>query len=277
MQAEAPRLVRMGPEHLDGAMALSLAEGWPHRLEDWALILSQSEGVVAIDGQQVVATAIAIPFGPVATLGMILVDRRLRGRGLGRRVVEHAMAQLAPREWRLVATQEGLPLYRKLGFEPCGEVQQHQGLARAAPGHLPADWAGNADAPDLAALDEAATGMDRSWLMEALLRDGRALIQRERGEVVAFAAHRRFGRGDLVGPLVARSETEAHAMLGMLLNVSADRFLRVDLTDEGIGLSPFLIEHGLEPVGTGTMMRRGRAQPIRGAHRRFALVAQALG
>lgn len=199
MQAEAPHLGRMGPEHLDGAVALFLAEGWPHRREDWALILSQSQGVVAIDGEQVVATAIAIPFGPVATLGMILVDRRLRGRGLGRRVVEHAMAQLSPQEWRLVATEEGLPLYRKLGFEPCGEVRQHQGIVQAAPSILPESWAGNADAPDLPALDQAATGMDRTWLMRALLRDSRVLIRREGGEVVAFAALRCFGRGDLVG------------------------------------------------------------------------------
>jgi GNAT superfamily N-acetyltransferase len=275
MQTEAPPFVRMGLEHLDGAMALSRAEGWPHRREDWALILSRSQGVVALEEDQVVATAIAVPFGPVATLGMILVDRSLRGRGLGRRVVEHAMAQISPQEWRLVATPEGLPLYRKLGFEPCGEVQQHQGIARAAPQSWPEVWAGNADAPQLAALDQAATGMHRAWLMEALLRDGRVLIQREGGEVVVFAGLRRFGRGDLVGPLVARSEAEARAMLATLLTVCAGRFLRVDLTD-GLELGPFLAEHGLIPVGSGIAMRRGSAHPSQGPHRRFALAAQAL-
>lgn len=276
MQAEAPYFARMGPEHLDGAMALSRAEGWPHRREDWALILTRSEGVVALEEGQVVATAIAVPFGPVATLGMILVDRSLRGRGLGRRVVEHAMAQVSPLEWRLVATPEGLPLYRKLGFRPCGEVSQHQGIARAAPPELSEAWARDADARQLAALDRAATGMHRAWLMEALLREGRILVQREEGEVVAFAGLRRFGRGDLVGPMVARSEAEAHAMLATLLSVCAGRFLRVDLT-EGAGLGRFLAEHGLMPAGLGTMLRWGDGQSGRGPHHRFALVAQALG
>jgi hypothetical protein len=188
------------------------------------------------------------------------------------------MAQISPQEWRLVATQEGLPLYQKLGFEPCGEVQQHQGIARAALQNGPEVWAGDADARCLAALDQAATGMQRAWLMEALLRHGRVLVQREGGEVAAFAGLRRFGRGDLVGPVVARSETKARAMLATLLTVSAGRFLRVDLA-EGVELGPYLAEHGLVPVGSGTVMRRGSGQPIGGggSHRRFALVAQALG
>lgn len=66
-------------------------------------------------------------------------------------------------------------------------------------------------------------------------------------------------------------------MLATLLTVSAGRFLRVDLTDDGADLGPFLVEHGLVPVGRGTMMRQGPVQPLKGLHRRFALVAQALG
>jgi GNAT superfamily N-acetyltransferase len=265
----------MGPQHLDGAVALSHAEGWPHRAEDWALVLSQSHGVVALDGPHVVATAIAVPFGPVATMGMILVDRSLRGRGLGRRVMEQAMAQVSPAEWRLVATPEGLPLYRKLGFEPCGEVQQHQGIARTAPAGLPEVWASAADVLALVELDRVATGMERDWLIDALLQNGRVLIHREGGEIVAFAAVRRFGRGDLVGPIVARTETEARAMLATVITTSAGRFLRVDTTGD-TGLGSFLSEHGLVAVGGGTAMRRGSPHRTVGPHHSFALAAQAL-
>ena len=55
------------PAHLDGAVALSRAEGWPHRLEDWALILGLSRGIAAFDGDRLVGTAMATPFGPAAT------------------------------------------------------------------------------------------------------------------------------------------------------------------------------------------------------------------
>jgi GNAT superfamily N-acetyltransferase len=266
----------MGPEHLDGAAALSRAEDWPHRIEDWAFLLSGSQGVVALEEDQVVATTLVVPAGPVATAGMILVDERRRGRGLGRRVLERAMAQLSPAEWRLVATEDGLPLYRRLGFEVTGEVLQQQGLAQAAPGGLPQIWAGEGDVRDLAALDRAATGMERAWLLSALLREGRVLINREAGQIEAFAALRPFGRGELVGPLVARSQEEARALLATLLSVCEGRFLRVD-TPEGSGLGSFLAEHALKTAGSGLAMSRGSMSLALGPHRCFALAAQALG
>ncbi len=42
-------LVPFGPEHLSGAMALSRAENWPHRPEDWMMLQRLSTGVTAVD------------------------------------------------------------------------------------------------------------------------------------------------------------------------------------------------------------------------------------
>ncbi len=42
------RAFRRG-EHLDGAVRLSREAGWPHRLEDWQVVLDVSKGVVALD------------------------------------------------------------------------------------------------------------------------------------------------------------------------------------------------------------------------------------
>lgn len=256
-------------------MALSRAEGWPHRVEDWALVVDRSQGVVALEGTRVVAAAVATPFGPVATANMILVDQDLRGRGIGRRIMESAMARLAPAEWRLVATQAGLPLYRRIGFAPCGDVVQHQGVAQAAPGALPACWAEPADVPRLVELDQAATGMERGWLMEALVRDGRVLVHREGASIGAFAGLRRFGLGEAAGPVVARSEADAHALLATLLTATAGRFLRVDLLG-GTRLAGIVDAHGLPQVGRGVLMRLGAGPVPSHGHRCFALASQAL-
>ena len=86
-----------GPEHLETACALSRQCGWPHRAEDWALALRLSRGVVAIEDDRVVGTALATPFGPVATANMIIVDGAMRGRGLGRTLMDEMMARAAPR------------------------------------------------------------------------------------------------------------------------------------------------------------------------------------
>ena len=59
------------PALLEGAVTLSRAEGWPHRPEDWALILGLSRGIAALDGDRVIGTALATPFGPAGALCMI--------------------------------------------------------------------------------------------------------------------------------------------------------------------------------------------------------------
>ena len=276
MTATTPTFAPMGPEHLAGAVALSQAEGWAHRPEDWALVLSNSRAVVGLCGDRVVATATASPFGAVATVNMVIVADDMRGRGLGRQVVEQAMGRVVAETWHLVATPEGLPLYAKLGFEPWGEVSQHQGIAEAAGGGLPEEWAGDADLPALIALDRTATGMDRGWLIEALMRRGRILVLREGGRVAGFAALRRFGRGELAGPIMARTGEEARALLATVLTHCAGRFLRVDIP-EGTGLGAMLGAHGLLPVGGGISMRQGPALNLPGPHQRFALASQALG
>ncbi|SMF31012.1 Acetyltransferase (GNAT) domain-containing protein [Tistlia consotensis] len=281
MQIDTLTFTDFGPRHIEDALRLSRAAGWPHRAEDWALILRLSHGVVAVRDGRIVATAMATPFGPVGTLNMIIVDEALRGRGLGRRIMEEAMARAAPEEWRLVATRDGLPLYEKMGFAACGEVQQLQGVpARAeplsAPGASGLDWATASDADALAELDRAATGMDRAALIAALLEVGRVLALRESGRIVAFAALRRFGRGEVAGPVVARDAAEAKTLLSRLATRCDGGFLRVDTTAD-TGLAPWLAGLGLAPAGGGIAMRRGGPVPASASHRRFALASQALG
>lgn len=200
----ALRLDRLGREHLDGAFALSRAEGWPHRIEDEALVVDHSQGVVALKESRVVATAIATSFGPVATANMILVDQELRGRGVGRWVMQSAMTQLAPDEWWLVATQAGLPLYQRIGFATFGDFFQHQGVAQVASGALPACWAEPADIPRLVDLDQAATGMESAWLIEVLVHNGRVLVHREGAGISAFAGLRLFGQASTSHPLLVQ-------------------------------------------------------------------------
>ncbi|MCU0905920.1 MAG: GNAT family N-acetyltransferase [Rhodobacteraceae bacterium] len=262
--------------HIPGALALSRAAHWPHRAEDWALFLSLSRGAVVQDGEDVVATALATPFGPVATANMIIVDAGRRGAGLGRQVMEAAMAQVAAQEWRLIATTDGLPLYRKLGFVAVGEIVQHQGVVTAGPAGAMPDRATAADLAALAALDTAASGMARGPLFEALLRLGTVHVLREGGAITALAALRPFGRGEVLGPVVARNADEARAIMAPIVASAAGRFLRVD-TPVTSGLAGWLAAQGMTHAGGGIQMRRGGGADPAGPQQVFALAAQALG
>ncbi len=142
MTAEQISLEAMETEHLDGAVLLSREAGWPHRREDWELVLSVSEGIVALQDGRVVATTMMTPFGSdAAAINMVIVDAAMRGRGLGRRLMDAALEKAGARNCRLVATKEGLPLYEKLGFVAVGEIVQHQGKALKVEAPANVSWA----------------------------------------------------------------------------------------------------------------------------------------
>jgi GNAT superfamily N-acetyltransferase len=278
MSAEQISLTTMETDHLDGAVLLSREVAWPHRRADWELLLAVSEGIVALQDGRVVATIMMTPFGSdAATINMVIVEAAMRGRGLGRTLMDAALEKAGARSCRLVATNEGLPLYEKLGFVAIGEIVQHQGAALkvAAPANV--FWARDDEHERISALDRAACGIDRGKLMSILHRTAKFAVIREGGEVEAFAGLRPFGRGLVIGPVVAKSREQAKDLMQFMLAQHEGAFVRVD-TDLSTGLGPWLADHGLVHVGGGITMQRGpAAEQAETPYHKFALVNQALG
>lgn len=263
------RIAAFTPAHIPGALALSQAAGWPHRAEDWALALAVSQGVVALAGDAVLGTALCTPFGAVATINMIIVAESCRGQGLGRRLMDQVLALGAGAELRLVATEDGLPLYRKLGFAPVGQVVQCQGIA--TPTADAPDLAGMPDLELLIAADRAATGMDRGALLQRIAAGGAGFACAD-----GQALLRPFGRGHVLGPVIARSPEAARALILAAARHCAGQFLRIDLPQEA-GLADFVATLGLHPVGGGVAMVRGAAPRPVSDFNTYALAAQAFG
>ncbi|MGX5733694.1 GNAT family N-acetyltransferase [Bosea thiooxidans] len=283
MNPDTIDLVAFDESHLDDALLLSREAGWPHRREDWATHLTFSRGFVARQGDAVVGTAMVTPFADdFATINMVIVAAAMRGRGLGRRLMEAAIQACDERECGLVATADGLPLYEKLGFRATHEIRQHQGHlhAEASASIAASDvaWAHAADFAAIADIDRQALGVDRQALLRVLLADtARLAVLREGNRIAGFGALRLFGRGEVIGPVVAGNEAQARAILSFLMNAGSGGFLRVD-TPLFAGLSPWLAARGLAAAGGGIAMRRGpqRTEPA-GPAKPFALASQALG
>ncbi|TGQ31026.1 MULTISPECIES: GNAT family N-acetyltransferase [unclassified Mesorhizobium] len=271
-------LVDFAPEHLDGAVALSSQAGWPHRREDWAMMLALSTGTVALEGDRVVGTTLVTRYGKAAaTINMVIVDAVMRGRGIGRKLMDLALQATEGRECRLVATGEGLPLYEKLGFRATGEISQHQGMPVETGSSADVAWATSDDIGRLVELDRSACGMDRSGLIGLLSEQARIAVLRRPEGPAGFAALRVFGRGKVAGPVVAETADDARNLLSFLFAAGHGGLVRVD-TPNGSGLSPWLAELGLAKVGGGIAMRRdGAASPATSRAQTYALASQALG
>jgi predicted N-acetyltransferase YhbS len=281
-QAAAAIVLRpMTAADIDAATELSREQQWPHREEDWAFFLAQGFGLVAECNGAVVGSIMAWHFGiDFATIGMVIVSPALQGRGLGRRLMDEMMARLEGRSIVLNATDEGLPLYRKLGFIEIGTIYQHQAvagvvpLADLRPGERVRPTGGADDM--LADLYSRAGGMDRSALFEALAAEGSTVVLTRDHVPEGFAQQRRFGRGWLIGPVVAPDADGAKVLILHWLGTNAGSFCRIDVTGTS-GLSPWLEEIGLPQVGRVITMVRGPA-PVPGPDARVqALAAQALG
>ncbi|TIV95335.1 MAG: GNAT family N-acetyltransferase, partial [Mesorhizobium sp.] len=212
-----------------------------------------------------------------AMINMVIVDRNARGKGLGRRLMEQAFALAEDRPLRLVATADGMPLYQKLGFAPSGTILQHQGSVAQLGAPDGVEAASADDLPEIKALDRDAYRADREALIDALAERGQFAVIRRDGAIEAYAAIRPFGRGEVIGPVIAGSAEEAKALIGFFAASRPGAFLRVD-TDSRTGIAGWLTEIGLAHVGGGVAMDRpSRTDAAQARPKVYALANQALG
>ena len=273
----------MESSHLAEAHALSVAVGWPHRIEDWVLLLELGRGFVALDGNRAIGTIMWWPFGPHrATLGMFIVAPDRQGRGIGRLLMETVLAEIGPRQILLNATKEGLPLYAKLGFEEVGVLGQHQGVPSCVQVERISDGAHSRllrekDVEGVAELDARAAGFPREAMLRTLLQVGEGLVMYRNGQFLGHALLRRFGRGHVIGPVAASDERVARALINSWMERYGDGFLRIDAPSSS-GLSDWLSALGLRKVDDVCTMQRGAAPSSESeGPRLFALASQALG
>ncbi|ASY65914.1 Histone acetyltransferase HPA2-related acetyltransferase (plasmid) [Sinorhizobium sojae CCBAU 05684] len=278
MQTRQIDLIAFSPEHLDAAVSLSRQAGWPHRPEDWQMALALSEGVVAVEDDRIVGTVLVTSYKEdCATINMVIVDEAMRGRGLGRRLMDAALRIAGNRPLRLVATAEGLPLYEKVGFRETGRVLQQQGVVRETAAPAGVEPANASDVTAIAELDRGAFGADRGDLIAYIATVGEFAVIRREGRVCGFSALRPFGRGEVIGPVVAADLNDAKALIAHFIARRPGQFLRVD-TIAATGLGPWLTEQGLAHVGDAIAMTTSVNQRAADATATtFALANQALG
>ena len=285
---DAPEPYSLGPlaaHDIEALHLLTVEASWPHRPDDWRFVLGLGHGLAARDAAgRIVGCAMWWPFGEEdATVGMVLVSHRLQGRGIGRRLMADVLEAAARRRIWLNATEEGRPLYEKLGFRPVGTIRQRQGLAVLPAGEAPPaegevrPFAAQ-DLSEIVALDRAASGRARGTLIEALADRAEGVVHEVEGRIAGFAFTRAFGRGHVVGPIVARNDAAAIALVRPSVEAHAGTFLRTDMPFEDGPYVRFIEAAGLAQVDTALTMLLGDGAPEpRGPAKVYGLASQALG
>jgi hypothetical protein len=207
---------------------------------------------------------------------MIIVTKAAQGRGCGARLMDALLAAAHPRTVTLNSTTEGLALYERRGFMRTGVVQQHQGIPHGRHEAPPESLVKPMAATDFDAverLDRQATGWDRRPMLKRLLEVGEGFVLARDGEPRGYAISRRFGRGHVIGPVVAERLDDARTLIEAALARLGQVFVRVD-TAATTQLGDWLERIGLPQVGDATTMVRGPRLPPQGPARMFALANQ---
>jgi predicted GNAT family N-acyltransferase len=264
------------------AHALSVHLKWPHREEDWAMVQRTSEGFVAEHDGRLVGVAFVCHQGAYSSIGLVIVSDEHQGKGIGRRLMNLCIEATAPRTPILNATEAGAPLYASLGFVDFARIQQHQGVPQTpAQSPLPEGShcraLGPADYPRLIELANAGSGLDRTVVLNDLLPTAEHTVGIDvDGQLQGIALLRRFGRGHIIGPVVAQNREQAQHLITHLLRLIPDAFVRFDILSD-CGLVDWLESLGLQCVDRAPRMVRGVPPQSSGGIKQFALVTQAIG
>ncbi len=277
----------MTSAHLERAQVLTASFNWPHTPDDWAFAFRLGSGHVVQDGDQLLGTCLTWPLGKkVSSLGLLTVAQAAQGQGLGRALLRHALAQAKDRTILLHATAAAIKLYRSEAFSPLAEVRQFQAIVQP-PNHAPANTLGSdtgqgvallraAQRDQLLAVDRDATGVDRAAILDALLPLSVVRIIGAPGALEGYAITRRFGRGYVIGPVVAVSESAARTLVEDALRAHAGDFVRIDITDKFVSTG-WLESWGLREVDQVLAMSNGPLPEASGTGHRFALAGHAFG
>jgi GNAT superfamily N-acetyltransferase len=272
---------------VDALHALSVSVGWPHRADDWQFLRDHGQqGFAAVDESgRVHATAMWFPFSEdFATIGMVITSPRLQAKGGGSWLMRHVLERTEGRALGLHSTRQSHHLYLTLGFKDEVTIYRHEGVAAPSP-EIELSARGEvrqlqpSDLADVLALDRRATGIDREPLLTSLIARSQGTVLTQDGRLEAYALQRRFGRGMLVGPVVAGCSDDAVAVVQPLFAALAGSVVRLDTGDSEGEFSRYLSRCGLPVVDTVTRMSLRRPWPLAASPTAavYAVATQATG
>ncbi|MVT51896.1 GNAT family N-acetyltransferase [Bradyrhizobium yuanmingense] len=245
--------------------ALSIGVGWPHRPKDWDFLRRAGHGIVAVDGiDRVFGSAMWFPYSQeFATIGLVITSPRTQAQGTGRWLMEQVFERCGDRNLALNSTHAAYHLYLSLGFTKEATAYMWQGELVSPPPPVPAldgelISLSTASIGEIAALDERAFGTNRQKLL-ALLSEGASIsVLRRGGKAVGFSMKREFGRGHVIGPIVASNDCDAIHLTAVHLRDLAGQFVRVDTREQTGLFADFLQQSRLAITETVTTMSKGR-------------------
>jgi GNAT superfamily N-acetyltransferase len=221
--------------------------------------------VVAEAGGQILGSNCLDERSAIAGVGPITIDPEVQDKGVGRALMDAALARSAERGFqgtRLLQAafhNRSLSLYTKLGFDTREPISAMQGAALKSltPGYSVRP-ARVADLEECNRLCQRVHGHDRSGELRDAIQQGTAVVAERDGRIVAYSTLIGF-----FGHTVGESNSDVQALIA-----NADAFLGpgILVPTRNAGLFRWCLENGLRVVQPLTLMTLGFYHEPAGAY-----------
>lgn len=278
-------MTSLNKEDMAGLIRLSASVGWDYNEQEINTLLSAG-AVFGHKNEQgdLISSSAIFPYGPqLASIGIVIVHENYRGKRLGQELVQ-ACIQTVPTETAimLIATEQGKPLYEKLGFQTVSSVHKylHDNYIPTHKEDRKYEIIPLTDSlfPHVLELDRASLGADRELFLRLRIKQAKQgiVVRNNNGEIAGYGLCIQGPVYSVLGPVVAMNSDIAASIVEHLAKGCQGR-LRIDVPDEQKAFTRYLKEYGFRNENQPPLMlKNARQLPVRN-DTLYGIASQAFG
>lgn len=280
------RVERLREEQIGDIVALSSYIGWDYNREEVETIFNS--GIVYgvwNEKKELIASAAIILYGEaLASIGMVIVHPDYKGRGIGKAITSSCMNSVSARtSIMLIATDEGKPLYEKLGFRAVSYVSKYICNSYNANHKCAEDEEymmgyKEEDLEGIIKIDEGAFGTSRNeFLKQRIIQSEQCIVVKDNKQnVLGYGLSIQTPENKIIGPVVAKNDAMAMRIVHDLAREHHGK-LRIDVPEGKKGFMKELEITGFQKVNTPPIMMRNSDQFLKRNGELYSIAAQIFG
>ncbi|PFN26634.1 GNAT family N-acetyltransferase [Bacillus cereus] len=280
------RVERLRKEKIEDIVALSSYIGWDYNREEIETICNS--GIVYgvwNERKELIASAAIILYGEtLGSIGMVIVHPDYKGRGIGKAITDSCIKSVSTQTpIMLIATDEGKPLYEKLGFRAVSYVSKYicnsynVNHKCAENEEYMMDYE-EGDLEEIIKIDEYAFGTNRKeFLKKRIIQSEQCIVVKDNKQnVLGYGLSIQTPENKIIGPVVAKHDAMAMRIVHNLAKGHNGK-LRMDVPEGKKDFMNQLEVFGFQKINTPPIMMKNSDQFLKRNGELYSIAAQIFG
>ncbi|GAB6417896.1 GNAT family N-acetyltransferase [Bacillus luti] len=286
MEDLAYSVERLREEKIGDIVSLSSYIGWDYNREEIETIFNAGivYGVWNERKELIASAAIILYREKLASIGMVIVHPDYKGRGIGKIITDACVKSVsAHTPIMLIATDEGKPLYEKLGFRAVSYVSKYicnsynTNHKCAEDEQYIMDYE-EGDLEEIIKIDEYAFGTNRKeFLKKRIMQSEQCIVVKDKEQkVVGYGLSVQTPENKIIGPVVAKNDEMAIDIVHYLAKWHKGK-LRMDVPEGKVNFMKRLENFGFQKVNMPPIMMKNSNQLLKRNNELYSIAAQIFG